>query len=144
MYTYITFHLETDDNPDLRSPITAGMSLETFARDLEAMEQQMRSMVNEQNEDDENINNDEQLDTTEKITTEDILGNISESDTSDDDDDNDNKQLSSLIPTSQTSSDLFNESSSKSHHHKHSKKRLKTSHIPSTDQAALQLSEDEL
>lgn len=112
------------------------MSLETFiARDLEVMEQQIQSMVNEQNEDD---NNDEPLDTTEKITTEDILGNISESDTSDDE-----EESSSFISVSQNQT---NEISGKPHHHKHSKKRLKTSHIPSTstDAAALQLSEDEL
>jgi hypothetical protein len=63
--------LETDDNTDLKSPTTLGMSLETFiARDLSVMEQHLQSMVTEQNEN----NDDEQLQTTEKITTEDILG----------------------------------------------------------------------
>jgi len=78
------------------------------------------------------------------------IGNISESDSSDDD--NDMKQSSSL-PTSETQQDVstypnftMNEASSKPRDHKHSKKRLKTSHSPttSTDAAALQLSEDEL
>jgi hypothetical protein len=74
-----------------------------------------------------------------------IIGNISESDTSDDE--NDVKQSSSL-PTSETQQDVsnftMNEASSKPRDHKHSKKRLKTSHTTSTDAAALQLSEDEL
>ncbi len=154
--------LETDDNTDLKSPTTLGMSLETFiARDLSVMEQHLQSMVTEQNEN----NDDEQLQTTEKITTEDILGrrifsleklnyysnlmfhfigNISESDTSDDE--NDTKQSLSSISTSQIQQDPTDESSSKPHHHKQSKKRLKTSHShsTSTDAAALQLSEDEL
>ncbi len=128
--------LDIDDNPDLKSPTTPGMSLETFiARDLSVMEHHIQSMVTEQNENNED-DDIEQLQTTEKITTEDILGNISESDTSDDE----NDQQQSLIPTSQMPPDESN------HHHKPSKKRLKTSHAhsTSTDAAALQLSEDEL
>jgi len=147
IYKYI--FLETDDNPDLKSPTTPGMSLETFiARDFSVMEHQIQPVITEQNED----NDDEQLQTTEKITTEDILGNISESDTSDDE--NDKKQSpSSSLPTSQIQQDVLNDSNLqtnesllKPHHHKHSKKRLKTSHSHSTssDAAALQLSEDEL
>jgi len=47
------------------------MSLETFiARDFSVMEHQIQPVITEQNED----NDDEQLQTTEKITTEDILG----------------------------------------------------------------------
>ncbi len=141
------------------------MSLETFiGRDLLVMEHNIQPVETEQNEDNEN----EQFPSTERITTEDILGtktiffiksyififywigNISESDTSDDDE-NDTKQSSSL-PVSQNQQDasddlLTNETSSPKHrHHKHSKKRLKTSHshATSTDAAALQLSEDEL
>ncbi|CAF3688741.1 unnamed protein product [Rotaria socialis] len=138
---------EQDDNNELKSPTSPGMSLETFiSRDLAAIEQQMQAMAAAgQNEDD----NDEQY---EKITTEDILGNISESDSSDDD--NDTRQSSSMFSTaihqdiSNEASSATNElSSSKNRHHKHSKKRLKTSHTSTTstaDAAALQLSEDEL
>jgi hypothetical protein len=47
------------------------MSLETFiARDLLVLEHNIQPMETEQNEDNEN----EQLPTTERITTEDILG----------------------------------------------------------------------
>ena len=58
----------------MKSPTSPGMSLETFiSRDLAAIEQQMQAMAAaEQNEDD----NDEQYDTNEKVTTEDILGKI--------------------------------------------------------------------
>ncbi|CAF4212142.1 unnamed protein product [Rotaria sp. Silwood2] len=146
--------LEPDDNNDLKSPTTLGMSLETFiARDFSAMEHNVQTMKTEQKEDDDD---DDQYQTIERITTEDILGNISESDTSDDDDDDDDTKKSSSMFTSKTQQDISNDpnlmanesltSSSKHRHHKHSKKRLKTfhSHTTSTDAAALQLSEDEL
>ncbi|CAF2594693.1 unnamed protein product [Rotaria sp. Silwood2] len=145
---------EPDDNNDLKSPTTLGMSLETFiARDFSAMEHNVQTMKTEQKEDDDD---DDQYQTIERITTEDILGNISESDTSDDDDDDDDTKKSSSMFTSKTQQDISNDpnlmanesltSSSKHRHHKHSKKRLKTfhSHTTSTDAAALQLSEDEL
>jgi hypothetical protein len=73
--------LEMDDNADLKSPTTPGMSLETFiARDFSVMEHNLQAMETEEKEE----NNDQPLDTTEMITTEDILGNISESDSDDD------------------------------------------------------------
>ncbi|CAF0887548.1 unnamed protein product [Adineta steineri] len=138
---------EADDNTDLKSPTALGMSLETFlACGLPNTEHNIAPSESEQNEN----NDDEPFQSTEGITTEDILGNISESDTSDDD--NDNKKSSSLLSsqTHQNISDDPNlpadEASSKHRHHKHSKKRLKTSHshTTTTDAAALQLSEDEL
>ncbi|CAF4684159.1 unnamed protein product, partial [Rotaria magnacalcarata] len=59
---------------------------------LAVIEQQVQAMAAvEQNEDD----NDEQYEANEKITTEDILGNISESDSSDDD--NDTRQSLSMF-----------------------------------------------
>ena len=132
--------LEMDDPADLKSPTSFGMSLETFiARDFSVIEHNLQEMETEEKEE----NNDEPLDATEKITTEDILGNISESDSDDDD------EKSSPMGPGQSQQDEANapptESSSTDHQHKHSKKRLKTSH-PSTsaDAAALQLSEDEL
>lgn len=143
--------LENEENTDVKSPNTFGMSLETFiAEDFSVPEHHLQAMETEQNED----NDDEQLDATGKITTEDILGmtdefsknkkgyiplslysigNISESDMSDDDDDE-----SSARSPSHSQMDASKEP------HKHQKKRLKTSHPTSTDPAALQLSEDEL
>jgi hypothetical protein len=60
--------LEIDENTDLKSP---GMSLETFiARDFSVMEHNLQAIETEEKEE----NNDEPLETTEKITTEDILG----------------------------------------------------------------------
>ena len=142
--------LENEENVDVKSPSALGMSLETFiARDFSVAEHQLQAMENEENE----ANVDEQFDTTEKITTEDILGmksgffgrkslislslsllstgNISESDSSDDEKPS---PSSSSHPQAGDSKEA----------HKHLKQRLKTSHSPSTDAAALQLSEDEL
>ena len=57
----------------MKSPTTPGMSLETFiAGDFSAMEHNFQVMDTDQNED-------EQIDGTEKITTEDILGRKSNS-----------------------------------------------------------------
>lgn len=109
------------------------MSLETFiARDLSVMEHNIQPIETEQNQDNDD---NEQFQITERITTEDILGNISESDSSDDEDNK--KQI-----TSQIHQDI----STNNEHHKHSKKRIKITHsqLTSTDAAALQLSEDEL
>ncbi|UJR26734.1 hypothetical protein I4U23_008049 [Adineta vaga] len=120
---------ESDEHTDLHSPTTPGMSLETFiARELSAMEQNIQAMEAQTNE----SNDDAERETTEPTTTEDILGDISESDTSDDDDDSQVHH-----PTNSAT----NDTSEQSHH---SKKRLKTTHTTSTDAAALQLSEDEL
>lgn len=111
-----------EDNMYVASPTTPKISLETFiAEDFEILEPNM-SLMNEENNP---VDDEQQYDPTEKITTEDILGNISESDSSDDEDANN--------PIEQDPSK-----------HKHAKKRLKTSHPTSSDAAALQLSEDEL
>ncbi|CAF0732337.1 unnamed protein product [Adineta ricciae] len=133
--------LEPEPDTDINSPTIPGMSLETFiAGDFSAMEQNIQAMdaevANEQNDDAER-------ETVERTTTEDILGDISESDTSDDDDDDRSAAQSSSLGMHQM--DPFDNNPG-AHHRSHLKKRLKTSHqqTTSTDAAALQLSEDEL
>ena len=64
--------LEIEEIPDLGSPNTQGMSLETFiARDLQVMAQDLPSMDTEQIVE----HQDDSQTMTEKVTTEDILGN---------------------------------------------------------------------
>ena len=113
------FDLEAEENMDVAGPPTPKISLETFiAGNFDSLEPNMSSI----NEGDNPVGTGD--DEQQYDTAEDILGDISESDSSDDED---------------TSNAVEHDPSK----HKHAKKRLKTSNPTSSDAAALQLSEDE-
>ena len=67
------FYVETEDNAEPNSPAMPGMSLETFITcDLTVMEHHLENMESEPNLE----NPDDPQPSTERITTEDILGRV--------------------------------------------------------------------